>query len=403
MTFGRRSLLKSLGLAGLAGSWPLVKRTEAASSRRNVYEELGIEPVLNFRGTHTVIGASKEWPELHEAMGEAARHFVVLDELQDKIGERLAKLIGCEDAMVTTGAAGGITLGTCASLTGSDNENVRRLPDLTGMKTEVVIQKVHRNGYDHAVRNTGVKIIDVESKEQLLNAVGPQTAMMYYLGGSTGDWAWETPVPLEECLAIAHKVGFPVLVDAANMLPPWGNLQKLAALGTDLICTSGGKHMRGPQCSGILAGRKDLVRAARLNSSPHSDSLGRPLKVGREEMVGLYLAAEKYSRLDFAALERQSFEQAEFLSRELKKIPGMEVSYEPQDRTRRVHRVIARWDEAKQKLTAKECEKQLMVGQPRIGVLTHNSGGLLFTVFMNDPGDEKQAARRMKEIFGARG
>lgn len=403
MTFGRRSLLKSLGLAGLAGSWPLVKRTEAANSRRNVYQELGIEPVLNFRGTHTVIGASKEWPELHEAMGEAARHFVVLDELQDKIGERLAKLIGCEDAMVTTGAAGAIALGTCASLTGSDSEKVRRLPDLTGMKTEVVIQKVHRNGYDHAVRNTGVKIIDVESKEQLLNAVGPQTAMMYYLGGSTGDWAWETPVPLEECLAIAHKVGFPVLVDAANMLPPWGNLQKLAALGTDLICTSGGKHMRGPQCSGILAGRRDLVRAARLNSSPHSDSLGRPLKVGREEMVGLYLAAEKYSRLDFAALEKQSFEQAEFLSRELKKISGMEVSYEPHDRTRRVHRVIARWDEAKQKLTAKECEKQLMEGQPRIGVLTHNSGGLLFTVFMNDPGDEKQAARRMKEIFGARG
>jgi L-seryl-tRNA(Ser) seleniumtransferase len=279
-------------MAGLVGSWPLSKSAEAANSRRNVYQELGIEPVLNFRGTHTVIGASKEWPELHEAMGEAARHFVVLDELQDKIGERLAKLIGTEDAMVTTGAAGGITLGTCASLTGSDNEKVRRLPDLTGMKTEVVIQKVHRNGYDHAVRNTGVKIIDVESKEQLLNAVGPQTAMMYYLGGSTGDWAWETPVSLEECLAIAHKVGFPVLVDAANMLPPWDNLRKLAALGTDLICTSGGKHMRGPQCSGILAGRKDLVRAARLNSSPHSDSLGRPLKVGREEMVGVYLAAE---------------------------------------------------------------------------------------------------------------
>src|SRR4030095_6450845 len=312
-------------------------------------------------------------------------------------------MVGTKAPLVTTGAAGGITLGTCASLTGSDSEKVRRLPDLTGMKTEVVIQKVHRNGYDHAVRNTGVKIIDVESKEQLLNAVGPQTAMMYYLGGSTGDWAWETPVPLEECLSIAHKVGFPVLVDAANMLPPWGNLQKLAALGTDLICTSGGKHMRGPQCSGILAGRKDLVRAARLNSSPHSDSLGRPLKVGREEMVGVYLAAEKYSRLDFAALERQSFEQAEFLSQELKKIPGMEVSYEPHDRTRRVHRVIARWDEAKRGLTVKECEKQLMEGQPRIAVLTHSSGGLLFTVFMNDPGDEKQAARRMKEIFGARG
>jgi len=403
MISGRRSLLKSLGIASLLSSWTPTRRAEAAVSRRHLYQELGIQPVLNFRGTHTVIGASKEWPELHEAMGEAARHFVVLDELQDKIGERLAKLIGSEDAMVTTGAAGAITLGTCASLTGSDGEKIRRLPDLTGMKTEVVIQKVHRNGYDHAVRNTAVKIIDVESKEQLLNAVGPQTAMMYYLGGSTGDWAWETPIPLEECLAIARKAGFPVLVDAANMLPPWDNLRKLAALGTDLICISGGKHLRGPQCSGILAGRKDLVRAARLNASPHSDSLGRPLKVGREEMVGVYLAAEKYARLDFAALERQSFEQAEFLSRELKKIPGMEVSYEPHDRTRRVHRVIARWNEATQGLTVKECEQQLMEGQPRIAALTHSSGGLLFTVFMNDPGDERHLAKRMREIFGARG
>jgi len=400
MIFERRSLLKSLGLAGLAG-WPLAKRAEA-SAPRNLYQELGIQTVLNFRGTHTVIGASKEWPELHQAMGEAARHFVVLDELQDKIGERLAKLMGTEDAMVTTGAAGAITLGTCASLTGSDGEKIRRLPDLTGMKTEVVIQKVHRNGYDHAVRNTGVKIIDVENKEQLLNAVGPQTAMMYYLGGSTGDWAWETPVPLEECLAIARKGGFPVMVDAANMLPPWDNLRKLAALGTDLICSSGGKHMRGPQCSGILAGRRDLVRAARLNSNPHSDSLGRPLKVGREEMVGVYLAAERYSQLDFPALERQSFEQAEFLSRELKKISGMEVSYEPHDRTRRVHRVIARWNEEALGFSAKECEKQLMEGDPRIAVLTHNSGGLLFTVFMNEPGDEKHAARRMREIFAGR-
>ncbi|MBI4624381.1 MAG: aminotransferase class V-fold PLP-dependent enzyme [Verrucomicrobia bacterium] len=403
MKLGRRSLLKSLGLAGLAGSWLPWRRAEAAGSKRNIYQDLGIRPVLNFRGTVTAIGASKEWPELHEAMSEAARHFVVLDELQDKIGERLARLLGSEDAMVTTGAAGAITLGTCASLTGSDGEKIRRLPDLRGMKTEVVIQKVHRNDYDHAVRNTGVKLIEVESKEQMLNAVGPQTAMMFYLGGSTGDWAWETPVPLDECLGIARKAGFPVMVDAANMLPPWDNLRKLAALGTDLICISGGKHLRGPQCSGILAGRKDLIHAARLNSNPHSNSLGRPLKVGREEMVGVYLAAEKYARLDFAALERQSFEQAEFLSRELRKIPGMEVSYEPHDRTRRVHRVVARWNEAARRLTAKECERRLMEGEPRIAALTHKAGGLLFTVFMNEPGDEKHLARRMREIFEARG
>lgn len=401
MGFGRRNLLKSFGLAGLFGTATFTGRA-AGFSRRGLYSELGVRPVLNFRGTHTVIGASKEWPELHEAMAEAARHYVVLDELQDKIGERLAKLIGSENAMVTTGAAGAITLGTCASLTGPDVEKVRRLPDLAGMKTEVIIQKVHRNGYDHAVRNAGVRLVEVETREQLLAAAGPQTAMMYYLGGTTGDYAWETPVPLDECLAIAHQAGFPLMVDAANMLPPWDNIRKLAALGVDLICLSGGKHMRGPQCSGILAGRKELIQAARLNSNPHADSLGRPLKVGREEMIGVWLAAEKYARLDFAALERQSFEQAEYLSRELKKIPGVEVSYEPHDRTRRVHRVIARWDEKAAGLTAKEVEHQLMEGEPRIAVLPHVTGGLLFTVFMNDPGDETQVARRMREIFSKR-
>jgi L-seryl-tRNA(Ser) seleniumtransferase len=400
MISGRRDLLKSVGLIGFVGAAPSGKTAEAAPTRRDFYVELGVRPVLNFRGTHTVIGASKEWPELHEAMAEAARQYVVLDELQEKIGERLAKLIGSEDAMVTTGAAGAISLGTCASLTGSDTEKVQRLPDLTGMKNEVVIQKVHRNGYDHAVRNAGVKIVEVEGKEQLLHAAGSQTAMMYYLGGTTGDYAWETPVPLEECLDVARKVGFPVMVDAANMLPPWHNIQKLAALGIDLICISGGKHMRGPQCSGILAGRRDLIRAARLNSNPHSDSLGRPLKVGREEMIGVWLAAEKYAHLDFAALERHSFEQAEYLSHELRQIPGFEVSYEPHDRTRRVHRVVVRWDEKATALTADEVERQLMDGEPRIAVLRHDSGGLLFTVFMNDPGDERQAARRMKEIFG---
>ncbi len=401
MLSGRRNLLKSLGIASLFATRPFEKKVEAASPRQ-VYEELGIQPVLNFRGTHTVIGASKEWPELHHAMAEAARHFVVLDELQDKVGERLARLIGSEDAMVTTGAAGAITLGTCASLTGGDTEKVRRLPDLAGMRNEAIIQKVHRNGYDHAVRNTGVKIIEVENKEQLLRAAGPQTAMMYYLGGSTGDYAWETPVSLEECLAIGKKNGFPVLVDAANMLPPWENIRKVAAMGTDLICISGGKHMRGPQCSGILAGRKDLIRAARQNSNPHSDSLGRPLKVGREEMIGVWLAAEKYAKLDFPALEQQSFAQAEYLTRELKKIPKLEVSYEPHDRTRRVHRVVAHWDEKDAGLTAQECERRLMEGAPRIAVLGHSSGGLLFTVFMNDSGDEKHLARRMKEIFGTR-
>jgi L-seryl-tRNA(Ser) seleniumtransferase len=367
----------------------------------DVYRQLGIQPVINCRGTHTVIGASKMWPELHDAMAEASRHYVVLDELHDKIAARLADLMGCEDAMVTTGTAGAITLGTAACLTGMDSSRVRQLPDLTGLKSEAIIQKIHRNGYDHAVRNTGLKIIEVEGMDQMRNAANERTAMMYYLGGESGDAEWKTdPIALSDCLELGRKAGFPVLVDAANMLPPWDNIHKLSALKTDLIALSGGKHMRGPQCSGILAGRKDLVRAARLNASPHPDSLGRPLKVGREEMVGIWLAAEKYARLDFAALDRQNENQANYLASELEKISGMQVSHAPHDRTRRVHRIRAEWDERALGIGPDQCEKQLLEGDPRIAVL-RNKRAIVFTMFMNDPGDEKLVARRMREIFGS--
>ena len=391
--FARRTLLQGLSF------WPFGRLAAAAKKSHSIYQELGIRPVINFRGTHTVIGASKIWPDVHEAMNEASAHFVSIEELQDAVGARLAKLAGTEAAMVTTGTAGGITVGTCACLTGEDVAKVRRLPDTTGMKTEVIIQKSHRNGYDHAVRNAGVKIVTVENREQMINAAGPQTAMLYYLGGSSGDWQYETPVKLEECVAIGRKAGFAVLVDAANMLPPWDNITKTAAAGADLIATSGGKHLRGPQCSGILAGRRDLIRAARLNSNPHSDSLGRPLKAGREEMIGLWLAAEKYAKLDFAAIDRQCQAQAEYLAREIKKIPGLEVSFAPHDRTRRVHRLIVEWDHKALGLTPSEAEKRLLDSEPRIAVLREGRG-IMFTVFMNDPGDEKLVPARMRQVFG---
>ncbi|MCX6592526.1 MAG: selenocysteine synthase [Acidobacteria bacterium] len=393
----RRHLLQSAGAASLAAA---AGARPAQSATASVLDQLGIRPVVNFRGTHTVIGASKPWPELQPAMAELARHYVVLEELQEKIGERLSRLIGCEAALVTSGAAGAIALGTYACLAGTDERKIRQLPDLTGMKSEALIQKVHRNGYDHAVRSAGVKIVEVETREQLLNAASSRTALMYFLGGQSGDWNVETPIPLADCIAIGRKAGFPVLVDAANMLPPWGNIPKLAALGTDLIAVSGGKHLRGPQSSGILAGRKDLIAAAALNASPHSDSNGRPFKVGREEMVALWLAVEKYAKLDFVALDRECERQAKFLAGELGKLPTMQVSFAPHDRTRRVHRVIARWDQQKTGLTVAAVEKRLLDGTPRIATLREKDG-LMFVVFMNDAGDEKLAAGRMKEIFSA--
>jgi len=398
MQLHRRNLLHGIGLGSLGSFWPLSKLA-AARPAANIYQQLGIRPVINCMGAWTVIGASRQWPELHAPMAEASRQFVFLEELQEKIGERLSQLIGSEAAMVTTGAAGSITLGTCASLTGADEEKIRRLPDLTGMKSEVLIHKRHRNNFDHAIRNTGVKLIEVEGKDQLLGALSGRTAMLYYLGNSSGPQ--DLVAPLEECLAISKKAGFPVLVDAANLLPTWDNVQKLSPMGVDLICISGGKHMRGPQCSGILAGRKDLIRAALLNSSPHEDALGRPMKVGREEMIGVWLAAEKYSKLDFDLFNRQCVEQAEYVIRELKKIPGLDLGYTPDGKSHRVQRVLVQWDEQKMGLTTDEFERKLLEGEPRIAALRHQPQGMTFVFFLGEPGDEKLVARRLKEIFAA--
>lgn len=398
MLSGRRSFLTSAWFTRwLPFAAPAT--AAAAKSSRAIYDELGIRPILNFRGTHTTIGASKAWPEIHAAMEEAARSFVSLDELQDKIGERLSKLIGTESAIVTTGTAGAITVGTCACIAGTDPKSIRQIPDTTGLKNEVLCLKLHRNGYDHAVRTAGARMIDIENPERLADAINPRTAMMYWLGGTSGDYTWPQTISLEDVLKITKPRGVPVLVDAANMLPPFDNLRKLAATGVDLICVSGGKHMRGPQCSGILAGRRDLTSAARLNMSPYSDSLGRPMKVGREEMVGLWLAAEKYAKLDFEALDKENLRQAEFLRDAVAKVPGIKTSMEPFDRTRKVRRLVVQWDEKALNLTADQVEKQLWDGNPRIAVQRYSPQGLMFTCFMNDPGDERPAAKRLQEIF----
>ena len=195
----------------------------------------------------------------------------MLEELKNEVGKRISALIGCEDALVTSGAAGAICLGTCASLTGSDTQKVRQLPDLTGMKKEVIIQKVHRNGYDHAVRNTGVRIVEVESEHALIQAIGDQTAMMYFLGGTSGDWRWETPVSLERCREITRRAGVPLMVDAANMLPP-GEPPPAGERPLDLICIAAASTAR-PAVLGDPGGAARLVRRL-VDLEPPLDSLG---------------------------------------------------------------------------------------------------------------------------------
>lgn len=391
----RRSFLQAV-----ISAWPFTSLSMAAGRKApGVYASLGIRPILNFQGPVTTVGASKMIPEIQPIMAEAAREFAVLEEVKDAVGARLAKLCGTEAALPTSGTAGSISLGTYACLTGADTAKVRQLPDLTGMKTEVIIQKPHRNGYDHAVRSAGVRIVEVDTRDSFMNALGPQTAMVYYLGGSRGDWQWETPVPLAECVTIARKAGVPVLIDAANLLPSWDSIPRVAATGVDLIAFSGGKHICGPQSTGVLAGRKDLIDAAWLNSSPHSDSQGRAMKVNKEEMIGLLAAVERYAKLDFAALDRECERQADYTMSELRKL-GVEVAKAPFERGRRVHRVIATWDESKRGVSTTGLIEKLREGHPRIAALTGPEGkGVEFTFLMNDPGEEKLLTRRMREIF----
>lgn len=399
----RRGWLQGAWMSSLGGLLPF-SAGAAARSKSTIYQQLGIRPLVNFQGTFTTIGASKQWPELFRAQAEAAGEYVVLEELQDAIGRRLARLIGTEAAMVSTGAAGAIAIGTYACVAGDDPEKIKRLPNMEGMKNEVIIQKVHRISYDHAIRGAGVKIVEVETLDDLKRAIGPNTAMMYFLPGNTNDMEWgDDWISLEDTLRVTKPAGVPVLADCANLLPPWDNIPKVAKAGVDLLAISGGKHMRGPQCSGILAGPKKLLRAAWLNSNPHSDSNGRPMKVGREEMVALWLACEKYAALDFKRIDKQNQRQAGRLARELKKIGGVEVRTAPFSRMRRVHRVIASWDEQAAGLTAAEVRDQLMEGEPRIAAAVVEPQGIRFTVFMNEPGEEKLAAERMREIFGGVG
>src|SRR2546423_6394889 len=232
-----------------------------------------------------------------EAWDYGVAKYVRLDELHDAVGRRIASLIGCEAAMVTSGAASALTLGTAACMTGADRDKIRRLPDTTGMKTEVIIQKSHRYGYDHAVRNCGIRYVEIETVDDLVRAINERTVMMHFF--NTNDPVGK--IKFAEFAEIDGKHGSPMFNDIAADVPPVENLSKSIKLGYSLVAVSGGKGLRGPQSCGLLFGRQDLIRAARLNGPPNSDAIGRGMKVNKEEMLGMMVALETYFKRDHEA------------------------------------------------------------------------------------------------------
>ena len=306
----------------------------------DIYERLGVRRLINARGTHTRLGGTLMRAEVVAAMQEAAGAYVVLDELQDRASEVIARATGAEAGMVVGGAEAGLLIGTAAILAGTDPAKIASLPVTDGMKDEAIMHRVHRNGYDHGVRAAGARIVDVGYGSstlpyQLKAAINDRTALVVYL---MSPWASRGALSLAETCEIAHEANVPVLVDAAAMLPPHTSLTRFIAEGADLVTFSGGKGLMGPQSSGILAGRADLIRAARLNGSP-SHSVGRAAKAAKEDIVGLIVALENYLERDHDADTAFWRLQAEFMLERLRDFPGVAVSYLHDGREHPVPRV----------------------------------------------------------------
>src|SRR5262249_33660108 len=264
-------------------------------------EALGVRHVVNAGGTFTILGGSIMPPEVTAAWVEASKHFVNLIELHDRVGERIAKLVGVEAALVTTGAAGALLLGTAAAVTRGDADRIKRLPDTKGMKNEVLIQKAHHSCYDNQLLDVGVKLIDVETAADFRDKVGDNTALAFFMNYADADGK----IGREEWVKLARRHKVPTLLDAAADVPPVERLSEYNKMGFDLVAFSGGKALRGPNDTGLLLGKKDLIEAGKKNANPHCGTIGRMMKVGKEDMIAALAAVERYLRIDPGAEWRE--------------------------------------------------------------------------------------------------
>src|SRR3989440_7782746 len=365
--WSRRRFLEMVSGLPLVGGFVETNAAAAtaapAGAARDYFRELGVRPFINAAGTYTAMTASLMPAEVMDAINYASRHFVMLDELHDKVGERIAALVRSEAAMVTSGAASALTLGTAAVLTGTDRQKIVDLPDLTNMKSEVIIQKSHRFGYEHAVRNCGVRLVEVETREEMERAINPQTAMMLFYNNNNT----EGRIRDEEFVQIGKKHGVPTLNDAAADVPPVDNLWKYTKMGFDLVAFSGGKGLRGPQSAGLLLGRKDLIEAARLNAPPNSNSVGRGLKVNKEEMLGMLAAVERYLEQDHALEQRDFEKRAEAIRGGVATVSGVKAEIFVPEVANHVPHVRISWDGAAKGMTAADAVNKLRAGEPSIG------------------------------------
>lgn len=404
----RRDVLKGLTILPLGGAIPMVSTAAnntagtAASgipfAKGNIFESIGVEPLINCRGTFTIIGGSLERPAVRAAMEAASSNFVQYDELADGIGKKIAELTQAEWGMVSAGCAAGLKHVTAACVTGGNPEKLIRIPDLSGFeKTEVIIPRNARNAYDHAIRNIGVKIITVDTMEELENALSPRTAMIYLM-------SFNNEFKLEELAKIARPKNVPILVDAAaeDLTIPNIHLQA----GADIVAYSGGKALCGPQCAGLLLGRKDLLMSAWQASSPHHGP-GRDNKVGREEMMGMVAAVEAWIALDHNAKWKKWLGYLDTISKAVTKINGVTTELsEPEGLDNKSPSLKISWDIEKLNISGEEVAEDLGRKKPRIALGSNGATGyetgptsITVTTGQMQPGEDKIVAQRITEVL----
>jgi L-seryl-tRNA(Ser) seleniumtransferase len=395
----RRRLLKSLsGLPVVGGLFGTGMITAGSSPgrvlQRDYFKELGVRTFINAAGTYTSMTGCLMPEEVTDAIKYATGDYVNLDDLQDKVGERIAELLQCEYATVTAGCFSAITLGTAGVLSGMDNDKVVQIPDLTGMKSEVIMQKSHEIGYAHAIRNTGAKLVLVETREELDEAINENTAMLWFLNYANPNGE----IKYEEWVQVGKEHGIPTFIDCAADVPPAENLWKFTKMGFDLVGFSGGKGLRGPQSAGLLLGRRDLIEAARLHAPPRGNTVGRGMKVNKEEILGMLVALELYLNKDHQKEWALWESQIQMISDAAASVEGVSTEIHVPEIANHVPSLNITWDDKKVRITGEEARAKLREGHPSIQVMGGKES-LSVTTWMMQPGQERVVAHRIKEVL----
>jgi len=392
----RRDFFKTLAGIPVIGSLIPASLASAAPAGRNFLKELGVPPIINGAGVYTMFTGSLMLPEVVDAIRQMSSEFVRIDELHDRVGERIAKLLGAEGAMVSSGAFGALQLGTAAAITGDDPEKIQRIPDVRGMKNEVVVQKAHWFPYNHAIRNCGVNLIEVETAEQIEAAIHSRTALLLFLNKAER----EGKVGMQEFIDIGKKHKVPTMNDIAADVPPVENLTRSLKMGFDLVAVSGGKGMRGPQSSGLLYGRKDLIKAARMNTLPNSDTMGRGLKVTKEEIVAVMVALESYLKRDHKADWAEWERRVKTMSDAVAKVKGVKAEPFVPEIANEVPHLRVSWDTGVVKHSPDDVKQRLRDGSPSIELIPgagYVADSLEIASWMLKPGDAEIVGRRIFE------